>query len=218
MARKRSEAREWIEALPGGAYFFASEVPGSAATVKPLLSRLAADLEHPVERQMRGFYYMRWGQDGKTALVNRVGGALKLVGAGGGGAGLFAVNRARWTYQHPCRYDFAVMGRPPASPWPTVRFRRRSNLRRDVLTTPEVTLIEAVRYYDRAAPIPWDEAMESVRDGTTARNLSRSGHLRPDALRWAAEHERCQPAAFHDRISEACDALAASDCGTVDAI
>ena len=210
MARRRSQARAWIESLPGGAFFFASEVPGEPATVKPLLSRLAADPTHPVQRQMRGFYCKAWGEDEPSPLVDRVSGALKLAGVGGGGAGLFAVNRAGWTYQRPVRSDFAVMGRPPKSPWPTVRFRRRSNLRREALSSPEITLLEAVRHFDRAAPIEWDEAVAAVHAGMVERNLSRGGRLRPDAISWVAENERGAPAAFHDRIAEVCDALASS--------
>ena len=68
MARSRSEAREWIDSLPAGAFFFASEVPGEPVSVKPLLSRLAADRKHPVERQMRGFYCKAWSVNSATPL------------------------------------------------------------------------------------------------------------------------------------------------------
>lgn len=210
MARGRSQAREWIESLASGAFFFTSEVPGEPATVKPLLSRLAADPAHPVQRQMRGFYCKAWSEEEPSPLVNRVSGALKLAGAGGGGAGLFAVNRAGWTYQRPSRSDFAVMGRPPKSPWPTVRFRRRSNMRRQALGPAEVTLIEAVRRFDRAAPIGWDEALATVQSGMVERNLNRGGRLRPNAISWVAQNELGAPAAFHNRIAEVCDALTLS--------
>ena len=218
MARRRSLAREWIEALPAGAFFFASEVPGEPAAVKPLLSRLASDPGHPVQRQMRGFYCKRWGDERKAPFVDRSRGALKLAGPGGGAAGLFAVNRAGWSYQHPCRYDFAVVGRPPVSPWPTVRFRRRSNVRRDALCASEVTLLEAVRYFDRSAPIPWDEAVAAVRDGSVAQSLARSGPLRPDAVLWVAQSENGMPAQFHERLGEVCGALAVSGGGRADVL
>ena len=210
MARSRSEAREWIDSLPAGAFFFASEVPGESVSVKPLLSRLAADPGHPVERQMRGFYCKAWSDDDPVPFVDRNLGALRLAGPGGGGAGLFAVNRARWTYQHPCRHDFAVMGRPPVSPWPTVRFRRRSNLRRDVRSPAEVTLLEAVRYFDRSDPIPWGEAVDTVRTGNAEQSMEHLGMLRADAIMWAAEGEHGMAPLFHDRVSEVCGALASA--------
>ena len=203
--------------MPAGAFFFACEVPGEPGAVKPLLSRLASDPGHPVERQMRGFYCMRWGRDRRTPFVDRSRGALKLAGAGGGAAGLLAVNRAGWSYQHPCRYDFAVVGRPPVSPWPTVRFRRRSNMRRDALSASEVTLLEAVRYFDRSAPIPWHEAVAAVRGGTVARDLARDGRLRPDAIMWVAQNENAMSALFHERLSDVCDALGTSTSSRQDA-
>lgn len=218
MARSRSEAREWIDSLPGGAFFFTSEVPGAPVSVKPLLSRLAADPEHPVERQMRGFYCKTWSEDDPVPFVDRNAGALRLAGTGGGAAGLFAVNRARWTYQHPCRHDFAVMGRPPVSPWPTVRFRRRSNLHRDALSPAEVTLLEAVRYFDRSDPIPWGDAVAAVRDGNVGHSLGHLGVLRADAISWVADGENGMTPVFHDRISEVCDALASADSSRRDAL
>ena len=201
-------AKEWIDALPGGEFFFASEVPGRPAAVRPLLSRLAADEDHPVQRQRHGFYVKQWdsADESRAPLASEPYGALKLAGDGGGGALAFALHRAGWTLQIPCRYDFAVLGRTPESPWPYIRFRRRSNSERASLTRAEVTLMEAVRAYGLLECIPWDSALDSLADGSCIRRMA-LGTVRGNEVLRVSEFEQCQPAAFHRRMTEAADAM-----------
>jgi len=82
------------------------------------------------------------------------------------------------------------------------------------LSPAEVTLLEAVRYYDRGDPIPWDDAVATVRDGNVEQSLGHMGMLRADAIMWAAEGEHGEASVFHDRISEVCGALAPASAGT----
>lgn len=208
MQTESAAAREWIDALPGGEFFFAWEVPGRPAAVRPLLSRLAADEDHPVQRQRHGFYVKQWdsADESRAPLVSEPYGALKLAGSGGGGALAFALHRAGWTLQVPCRYDFAVLGRTPESPWPFVRFRRRSNGERASLTWAEVTLMEAVRAYGFLECVPWDSALDSLADGSCIERMA-LGAVRSDEVLRVSEFERCQPATFHRRMREAADAM-----------
>ena len=178
--------------------------------MRPLLSRLAADDNSPIHREMRGFYSKLWHEDDefKPPFSDHLRGALKLVGPGGGRAGLFALHRVGWSLQVPSRYEFAVLGRPPTSPWPRVGFCRRSNTRRSVLSADEVTLLEAVRFFGQVESCPWSDAVDSVKSGHAhARLRVPEAMLRPKVIRWAAETERNQPAVFHERVRDICDAL-----------
>lgn len=240
MTTATSEARAWLGDLSGGEFFFASEVPGRSSVVRPLLSRLASDETSPIHREMQGFYSKLWHEDDEPRVpyADRVYGALKLAGPGGGGASGFALNWLGWTLQHPCRYDFAVVGRPPTSPWKFARFQRRSNESRLELSWAEVTLIEAIRAFGILECISWDAAMDMLRAGVSQQRLGTSAlfrqdallaagadeqsqprefherldlsgsMLRPDTIRWAAEGELNQPTMFHARIHGVCDALA----------
>lgn len=209
MQTDTAAAREWIEALPGGEFFFAREVPGRPAAVRPLLSRLAADARYPLERQRHGFYVKTWDPDDEDCvpIVNKPYGALRLAGVGGGGASAFALHRTGWTWQIPCRYDFAVLGRPPQSPWRHFRFCRRSNAERAALTWAEVTLMEAIRAYGQIDCIPWDEALQSLASGRCQERMRLGRLIRGDEMLRVSESEQCQPADFHRRMAEASEAL-----------
>lgn len=209
MPTETSAARAWIDALPGGAFFFAAEVPGRPSVVRPLLSRLAASGEHPVDRQMQGFYAKLWHADDEPRVpyANKIEGALKLAGRGGGGASAFALHRVGWTAQVPCRYDFVTLGRPPTSPWGHVRFRRRSNVARASLTWYEVTLMEAVRSYGWTECLPWHEALALLDEGRCHARLGASAAFRGQEMLLAAETEFGQPPEFRRRLHEAVEAL-----------
>ena len=66
-------------------------------------------------RWIRRVWFPR--HDGSGLRVRRVFGSR-----GGRAASTLALNWYGWTHQHPCKYDFAVIGRPPTPPWPFVRF------------------------------------------------------------------------------------------------
>ena len=213
MPAATSLARAWFGDLRGGEFFFASEVPGRSDVVRPLLSRLAADDTSPVHREMQGFYCKLWHEDDdfRPPFSDHVRGALKLAGPGGGGARLFALNRVGWSLQLPSRFDFAALGRPPTSPWPRFGFGRRSNSRRSELSAGEVTLLEATRFFGQMESCPWSDAVRSIESGEVHERLGPPRPtLRADAIRWAAQAELNQPRVFHERIREACDALARS--------
>lgn len=204
-----SQAREWLDGLRGGEFFFASEVPGRSSVVRPLLSRLAADEASPIHREMQGFYSKLWHEDDdpRVPYADRVYGALKLAGPGGGAASAFALNWLGWTLQHPCKYDFAVVGRPPTSPWKFARFRRRSNESRRDLSWAEVTLIESIRAFGILECVPWDTAMDMLRSGVPQQRLG-GITFRPEALLSSGADEQSQPREFRQRLQEAADVLA----------
>lgn len=212
MPTATAEARAWIDSLPGGAFFFASEVPGRPSVVRPLLSRLAADDRSPIQREMQGFYAKAWrdGDASRVPCTDRVHGALKLAGAGGGAASALALNWLGWTHQHPCRYDFAVIGRPPTSPWPFVRFRRRSNSRRRILNWAEVTLLEGLRSFGYLECVTWQEAIEMLARGVSQQRLGQGAALRGDLLMQVGSLERSQPKAYSRRLADAVAALEAA--------
>ncbi len=207
-----SLARSWLDDLPGGSFFFASEVPGRSSVVRPLLSRLAADDSSPVHREMQGFYSKLWheGDEPRIPYADQLHGALKLAGAGGGAASSFALNWLGWTRQHPCRYDFAVVGRPPTSPWESVRFHRRSNAARSTLHWAEVTLLEAVRSFGFLECVAWDEAAAMLERGICQERLGEGVMFRCDRLASVGKAERSQPREFHRRLTDAVDALSAA--------
>ena len=212
MPARRSPAREWIDALPAGTCFFAHEVPGRPGAVKTLLSRYHNDPDYPVIRLTRGYYAKQRTGDGSPKTSSYIlAGALKLAGSGAALAGLSAVRRAGWTWQSPANHTIAVVGRPPQSPWPRVRYRQRSNRLRLRLTRPELTLIEAVRYYDHGVAVPWGEALRRVRKGSTHSNLKPGCILRPAALAEVALAETGQPPLFRERIGDICEALHAHE-------
>ena len=205
-------ARHWLDDLPGGSFFFASEVPGRSSVVRPLLSRLAADENSPIQREMQGFYAKLWHDEDNPRIpyADRVHGALKLAGAGGGASSSFAVNWLGWTHQHPFRYDFAVVGRPPTSPWEFARFHRRSNTARSALTWAEVTLLEAIRSFGFLECVPWDEAITMLVQGICQERLGEGVLFRGDLLQAVGKAEHSQPQAFHRRLSDAVEALGAA--------
>lgn len=208
MSSQTAEARAWIDALPLGAFFFASEVPGRPSVVHPLLSRLAATADYPVQRQMQGFYVKAWRPgDPDFRCPNRAQGALKLAGPGGGGTRCFALHRAGWTDQIPCRYDFVTVGQVPTSPWPQIRFRRRSNEERTSLTSAEVTLLEAVRSFHFVECRPWAEALASLANGRCEQRMRLGGPIRAEELLRVSETEQCRPAEFHRRMADVAEAL-----------
>lgn len=207
-----SQARAWLDGLAGGSFFFASEVPGRSSVVRPLLSRLAADENSPIQREMQGFYSKLWheGDEPRIPYADQVHGALKLAGPGGGAASSLALNWLGWTRQHPCRYGFAVVGRPPTSPWGSVSFHRRSNAARSVLSWAEVTLLEAVRSFGFLECVPWGEATAMLEQGVCQERLGEGVVLRGDRLASVGEAERSQPRAFHGRLADAVGAVGAA--------
>lgn len=209
MGTQTAAAQAWVDALPLGAFFFASEVPGRPSVVHPMLSRLVAAGEYPVQRQMQGFYVKAWRPGNpEFRCPSETQGALKLAGPGGGGTGCFALHRAGWTDQIPCRYDFVTVGQVPTSPWRQIRFHRRSNGDRVSLTPAEVTLMEAVRSFDLVGCVSWAEALESIADGSCQRRMRLGDSIRAEAVLQVSETEKCRPAEFHRRMAEAAAALA----------
>ena len=210
MATASAKARAWIDQLDSGEFFFPSEVPGPRAAVYPLLSRLAADPDHPVQREQKGLYTKMWSdrEPRRRRISDRVRGAFKLAGEGGGGASLFALNRFGWSWQIPSRYDFAVLGKPPTSPWPKIVFLQRSNQRRRSLRVGEVSLMEAIRFYGRIDSRPWSEVIDGIESGLMHRRAQLApSRLRPDMIEWAFEGERNLSVPCRRRAADVCAAL-----------
>ncbi|WP_419944083.1 hypothetical protein [Candidatus Poriferisodalis sp.] len=202
--------RDWLDGLPGQAFFFTDEIPDWTSSLRSTLSRISADGDHPVVRVAHGFYCKRWHQDwppeDRIDAVNVGLGSLHFGGTGAGAANWNALNLVGWTAQHPVRKDVCCLGRPPRSPWPHTRFVERLNERRADLTWAEVALLEALRLFDYSN-IDWDEAVGVIASGDYLCRLRYDAEVDRDRLRWAAEGERRQPHAFHARVAELCASI-----------
>lgn len=214
MTVESSALREWIDLLPGQSFFFTDEIPGWDASLRSTLGRIADDHEHPVVRVAHGFYCKRWHQDwpqgDQIDFVNLHLASLHFAGIGSGAANWNALNLVGWTAQHPARKDVACLSRPPKSPWMQTRFVERSNERRAELTWAEITLLEALRMFDRS-DIDWDEAVEVITSGDYLSRLRYDAEVDSERLAWAAAGELRQPAVFHGRTDEICSAMPAID-------
>ena len=209
-----ADVRTWIDEQPAQTFFYADEIPGWSPAARSLMTRIAADPEHPVVRVARGFYCKRWHQDwaveDRCKIADEVLGGLCYAGIGGGMADWQALNKVGWTNQVPCVHHFCCVGRPPTTPWPHTRFVQRNNERRTELTWAEVTLLEALRMF-RRADIGWDKATELVVSGTYLGRLRYGAEVDRDRFVWGAAGELRQPAEFHDRVMSLAAVMPAHD-------
>ena len=210
MTAESSTLREWLDLLPGQAFFFTDEIPGWDTSLRTTLSRIAADPEHPVTRVARGFYCKRWHQDWpqehQIALVDPHLGALHFAGIGTGPANWQALNMVGWTTQHPVTNDFGCLMRPPRSPWGHTTFVQRNNGRRAEMSWAEVALLEALRVFDKG-DIEWLDAVEAIANGDHFGRLRYDAEVDAERLRWGAVGELRQPREFHERVDSLCSAM-----------
>lgn len=200
-----SELRDWLDGLPGQAFFFTGDIPGWSSSLRSTLARIAAEPDHPVVQVAYGFYCKRWDQswpaESRIPAVNTRLASLHYAGLGAGAANWNALNLVGWTAQHPCRKDVSCVGRAPRSPWGHTRFVQRSNQRRADLSWAEVTLIEALRMFEHS-DLGWAEAVGVIASGDYLGRIRYDAEVDRERLLWGSQGEAKQPAAFHDRAEE----------------
>lgn len=172
---RRSPCIEYLRGVPVGTFLTVGDLPGSSAAARQCLAREDRDPYGLVRRIAHGLYWRADHHD--PPLVTRSGKkltkttpgaeavAVHMAGPGCGLTGYDALRSFRLTTQIPAQVWLAVVGRPPQSPkmkGPKIRFFGRANEMRRELTFEEVTLLEALRYYEKFGQVePWGEAMIS---------------------------------------------------------
>lgn len=172
---RRSACIEYLREVPVGTFLTVGDLPGSPAAARQCLAREDRDPYGLVCRVAHGLYWRadhynppKVTRNGKTFTKTTPGPtavALHMAGPGCGWTGYDALRRFRLTTQIPAQLWLAVVGRPPQSPkrkGPKIRFFGRANEMRRELTFLEVTLLEALRYYETFGQVePWGDAMIS---------------------------------------------------------
>ena len=203
---------DWVVALPHWSLFRLSDIPASRAVAAKTLSQLARS-DPSIERVAKGFYLRgdpERAKPGRPQLYSRSKAAIVYGGPGSGYATVTAVNMVGWSWQVSARAQVCVVGRAPRALLPLCEFHSRSNTARRDLTWAEVSLLEALRYFDRAAGYPWHEAVEFVCEGITNHKLGAGSLIRADELLRVGNAERGVPGRFKELLGELVDAVPAS--------
>ena len=172
---RRSACIEYLREVPVGTFLTVGDLPGSPAAARQCLAREDRDPYGLVRRATHGLYWRTdhfdpplLTRNGKTITKTAPSAeavAVHMAGPGCGLTGYDALRQFRLTTQIPAQLWLAVVGRPPQSPkrkGPKIRFFGRSNVMRRELTFLEVTLLEALRYYETFGQVePWGDAMIS---------------------------------------------------------
>ena len=127
-----------------------------------------------------------------------------VAGPGSGYSGPSAVNLLGWSTQVPAQTWIAVAKRAPKPPSANIKYLSRANKGRAELSVWEVSLLEAVRYFDDYSEMDWDEALDSLGQKMAAGLIEPEG-IRGDSLLEAAAGERGLGPGFMPR----CEQLAA---------
>ena len=108
------------------------------------------------------------------------------------------MNMFGWSTQVSPRLWVAMLGRPPELPEIGVVFERRSNKKRLGLNRWEVSILEAVRCFNKWAELSWDDAQARFADAYQRGYLG--DEIRGDLMLDAAEAERGLGPDFLPRI------------------
>ena len=172
---RQSPSIEYLREAPVGTFLTVGDLPGSPAAARQCLAREDRDPYGLVSRVAHGLYWRadhydppKVTRNGKTftkTTPSPTAVAMHMAGPGCGWTGYDALRQFRLTTQIPAQLWLAVVGRPPQSPkrkGPKIRFFGRANEMRRELTFEEVTLLEALRFYETFGQVePWGEAMIS---------------------------------------------------------
>lgn len=221
-------AMEWLNQRQPYEVFWLREIPAPASVTEDLMSSLVKDKKSGLTQLREGFFMKgAWlplsSNNGKTegfwylypnTHIDRLYTLARYMGDSYAGFGLSvydALSAFHWTNQCPIRTTVAVArDNLPVTPLENqVILIRRSNKRRQKLTVPENTIIEAVRYSYK------QEKSLKRRLGVFKRPAFAFQRLalylpkpmivvRPDMLVWGAESENNQP----ERVKEIVQAIA----------
>ena len=207
MAPSSADIKDWAISLKPGALFtleqLAQACPNrSRSSVQATLGRLCKGEDPVLARPARGWYTRReQGAEYPLRIELQVEAALPWIvaGPGAGLASANAINSLGWTTQVPCRTVIAVVGTPPKPPNARVKYLRRSNQSRVMLSPLEIHLIEAVRAFDRFAEIGWDAALQTL---YKRRLKDCSDKADPDKINYVASREHFKRDPFLRRCEE----------------
>ena len=200
-------AKEWITGLEPDTWFKSRDVPVRSEIAGPVLSRLHADRSSGVWKIARGLYWRGFSK-GHSRFGVRPSyqvGALMHAGPGAGLYGWSALNGLNWTLQSPPKCHVSVVGKAPLPVHPTIVYHSNSNRRRESLSWAEVTVLEAVGWFQYGGE-PWSECLEMLSGRASAAEAGTS-ILRPSMLLWASEAEKGASVEAHHRIEVIADAL-----------
>ncbi len=217
-ATPTAQARSWVMDLPEGSLFWSRDVPAPRHIVSQTLSELAkAGDRPPIEHLANGFYWRAgYFESGYPWPRDPTWTALVYAGEGSGYWECSAINKVAWTTQLPAKAHIATMRDCKPLDDCVLYHLRTSNDRRRYLTFAEVTVIEAVRYFD-LSEVCWDEAVALIADGTAISRLRYPpAEIRAEAIRWAAAEEPPvrwlrdrDKVPFIDKIHDLCDRIPA---------
>ncbi|MDR0359579.1 MAG: DUF6088 family protein [bacterium] len=177
--------RDKVASAPPGSYFRPADFEGSELAVGTALSRLAA--RKKVIRMRNGLYHKpkdsRFGPVPPSPLELGIQAAMtKGLKGGIGPAGWSAAHELGLSSQVPRFVELAVSRRPPTHAPDGVRYRERSNVRRERLGFHDVALLEVLRDWSTLR-VDWSKLAE------TCSRLSDAGKLHPSAVLEAAAGE-----------------------------
>ncbi len=199
------ETRQWVYELPPDTLFWSKDAPGEPALRNQVLYRLSKGYEPMLEHISRGLYWKR--------VVPKPSGIIEssptkqwlralcwAAGDGGGLAGWIALNKFGWTTQSPCIRQVATLKpKPPKISIMNIEWEfSAANRHRRGLTWGEVSLLEAVRWWEPNDDYPWEYVLWSVYSHEAWFRLPRTLTLRADAFEAAIPFE--QPTAFEGRL------------------
>ena len=209
--------RDWVAALPSWSIFGTGDVPGPRQVVAKTLSQMAAR-DVRLERVTQGVYIRLKGLADKADLAYNIARvAMTVAGPGSGYGALTAVNALGWNWQTPVRYQICAVGRAPRTRIEGCEFLARANRARRDLTWAEVTVLEALRFFQFAG-WGWDTCVEIVADGSAAQRMGWGAVMRRDALREVGEFEPRANDRFRMRLRGLTDAMPATISSPDDAI
>ena len=209
--------RDWVAALPSWSIFGTGDVPGPRQVVAKTLSQMAAR-DDGLERVAQNVYVRLEGPADKADLTYNIARvAMAVAGPGSGYGALTAVNALGWNWQTPARYQVCAVGRAPRTRIEGCEFLARANEARRDLTWAEVTVLEALRFFQFAG-WDWDTCAESIADGSAAQRMGRGAVMHRDALREVGELEPRTNDRFRMRLRSLTDAMPATVSSPDDAI
>ena len=200
------EIRGWAQQLPVGELFDLDDVQRafpnkSRDAIKMAVVRLCRGEDPLITRVCRGVYTRRRvGGRYPARLPIKAIRALpwRFAGPGAGVTGPYAINMFGWSTQVSPRLWVAMLERPPQCPEIGVVFERRSNKKRLGLNRWEVSILEAVRCFNKWAELSWDDAQARFADAYQRGYLG--DEIRGDLMLEAAEAERGLGPDFLPRI------------------
>ncbi len=169
--KQRNSLRDWVISLAPATVFGLDEAKKACPAkshdaIKSGLSRLCQGTDPYLVRLVRGLYSRRSiGEQYPCTMDTQVSLTLPwmIAGEGAGLAPPNIINVFGWSTQVPAKTNIVVIGRPPKPPLDTVKYWQRSNHQRRLLSTAEVSLLEAANGFDMYSEIDWNVGLETLK-------------------------------------------------------